>query len=142
MTLIAAKRPFGLMDNSYQSAGEFEGLQQLVGLFYDAMASRADAQKIHMMHTDPDPVRRDKLARFLAGWLGGPRLFSETYGPINIPQVHAHLVIDEAERDAWLACMSAALEQMPYEADFKDYLLAQLRVPAERIRQTARKAHA
>lgn len=139
MAQIPAKRPFGLMDNSYQSAGGIEGLQQLVGLFYDVMAALPESESIHHMHSDPQPVRRDKLARFLAGWLGGPRLFSETYGPINIPQVHAHLVVNEVERDAWLLCMEKALSQMPYEQDFKEYLLTQLRIPAERIRQTARR---
>lgn len=126
------------MDNSFQSAGGYEGIKQLVDIFYDFMGSLKEAHDIHEMHTDEQAIRRDKLARFLCGWLGGPRLFSETYGPINIPQVHAHLRVTEVERDAWLLCMEKALELMPYDEEFKVYLLTQLRVPAERIRQTAR----
>lgn len=133
--MIAAKKPFGLMDNSFQSAGGYEGVKQLVDIFYDEMAKQTVAKKIHEMHTDDAALRRDKLTRFLCGWLGGPRLFAETYGPINIPKVHAHLNVTESERDAWLYCMHKALEQMPYDADFKVYLLEQLKVPAERIRQ-------
>lgn len=138
--MFAAKKPFGLMDNSFQSAGKYEGIKQLVDYFYDAMAEQSVAQKIHAMHTDADLVRRDKLTRFLCGWLGGPRLFAESYGPINIPKVHAHLNVTESERDAWLFCMHKALERMPYDEEFKVYLLDQLKVPAERIRQMSQVA--
>lgn len=138
--MISAKKPYGLMDNSFQSAGGYEGLKQLIDYFYDLMGREEEARAIHEMHTDAQLVRRDKLTRFLCGWLGGPRLFSETYGPINIPKVHSHLRITEVERDAWLQCMEKALEKMPYELDFKIYLLAQLRVPAERIRQVSSNA--
>jgi hemoglobin len=75
------------------------------------------------------------LARFLCGWLGGPHRYQERYGPISIPGVHGHLAIGEAERDAWLALMREAIAAQPYADDFKHYLLTQLAVPAERIRQ-------
>ena len=135
--MITAKTPFGFMDNSFQSAGGYEGVKQLVDIFYDVMASLDVAQVIHNMHTEADVIRRDKLTRFLCGWLGGPRLFADTYGPINIPKVHAHLTISEAERDAWLLCMEKALAKMPYDEAFKTYLLTQLKIPAERIRQVS-----
>ncbi|UTA48915.1 group II truncated hemoglobin [Simiduia sp. 21SJ11W-1] len=138
--MIAPKKPFGLMDNSFQSAGGYEGVKQLVDVFYDEMAAQTVAEKIHHMHTDDAALRRDKLTRFLCGWLGGPRLFSETYGPINIPKVHAHLDVGEAERDAWLFCMERALARMPYDPDFKHYLQEQLKIPAERIRQVSQMA--
>lgn len=37
--------------------------------------------------------------------------------------------------DAWMLCMQKAVAEQPYEESFKHYLLAQLAVPAERIRQ-------
>jgi hemoglobin len=36
--------------------------------------------------------------------------------------------------EAWLLCMKNALDKQPYEAAFKDYLLRQLRIPAQRVR--------
>lgn len=135
--MITAKKPYGTLDNSFISAGGYEGLQQLVEIFYDLMGALPEAKDIHAMHTDEQAIRRDKLTRFLCAWLGGPRLFSETYGPINIPKAHSHLRVTVVERDAWLLCMEKALEQMPYQDDFKVYLLNQLRIPAERIRQTS-----
>jgi hemoglobin len=49
------------------------------------------------------------------------------------------MVIGEHERDSWLSCMQEAIALQPYAADFAEYLLVQLRVPAERIFQTSKK---
>ena len=125
---------YGVEDASYQAAGEFEGLQKLVNDFYDIMDEIPEAKRIREMHPDDLTVSRDKLARFLSAWTGGPRLFREKYGPISIPSAHNHLDIGEDERDAWLLCMEKALEMQPYADDFKAYLLTQLAVPAERCR--------
>ena len=125
---------YGQGDSSFQAAGGFEGIQALVNAFYDAMETLTQAQKIRDMHNPDLAESRDKLARFLAGWLGGPKLFSEKYGPIRIPVAHRHLDIGPQERDAWLACMQVAVNAQPYPQDFRDYLMAQLYIPAERSR--------
>ena len=87
------------------------------------------------MHPADLTVSRDKLARFLCGWMGGPRRYREKYGPITIPGAHAHLGVTAKERDQWLACMAKALAARDYPDSLVDYLLTQLAVPAERIRQ-------
>ena len=87
------------------------------------------------MHPAQEDVTRDKLARFLCGWLGGPKLYHEKYGAIGIPRVHAHLAIGAAERDQWLTCMAESVELQPFSSDFKKYLMAQLFVPAEAVRR-------
>lgn len=125
---------YGQGEASFNAAGGFEGIKQLVDAFYDAMETRPQAQHIRDMHSHNLDESRDKLTRFLAGWLGGPKLFSEKYGPIRIPVAHRHLDIGPAERDAWLACMQVAVNEQPYPQDFRDYLMAQLYVPAERSR--------
>ncbi|MCJ8170601.1 group II truncated hemoglobin [Atopomonas sediminilitoris] len=132
---ITDQAGYGYRDTSFQAAGGEAGITQLVRDFYQIMD--AQAPKISQMHPADRDVTIDKLAKFLCGWLGGPRLFSEHYGPISIPQAHAHLSIGIAERDAWLACMQQAIAQQPYAADFADYLLAQLRIPAERVYQVS-----
>ncbi len=126
--------PYGVGDASYQAAGGEAGIKRLVDDFYDAMECLPEAAKIRNMHPADLTVSRDKLTRFLCGWLGGPKLFAEKYGPINIPQAHVHLEIGPSERDAWLLCMQEALKKQPYATNFKEYLMAQLYVPAERSR--------
>lgn len=131
---MGAPISYGVEDGSFRAAGEYEGVKALVDAFYDAMDTLPEARKIRAMHPQDLTESRDKLTRFLCGWLGGPRLYREKYGPIAIPRAHAHLPIAEPERDAWLACMKVALKTQNYPDDFKEYLLTQLFVPAERCR--------
>ena len=87
------------------------------------------------MHPADKSVSRDKLARFLCGWLGGPKRYHEKYGPISIPAVHQHLSITTVERDQWLACMTESVGTQPFDPGFKSYLMEHLAVPAEAVRR-------
>ena len=129
---------YGVGDASYQAAGGIDGLRRLVDDFYDLMEQRPEAAAIRAMHPQDLAASRDKLACFLSGWLGGPRLFSERYGPIAIPAFHAQWPIDEGHSQAWLDCMAGAIARQPFKADFAEYLLTQLHVPAGRIVQASR----
>ena len=129
-----SKPVYGQDDASFQAAGGQQGLRRLVDAFYDQMEQLAEAKTIRDMHAADLEVSRDKLALFLCGWLGGPKLYREKYGAIGIPKAHRHLNIGLGERDAWLLCMERAVALQPYAADFKVYLLEQLAVPAERSR--------
>ena len=126
---------YGKLDASYIAAGRIDGIQNLVHSFYAYMDSLDEAKVIRAMHPADLTVSIDKLSCFLSGWLGGPRLYSEKYGSISIPMIHKHLSVASAERDAWLLCMKHAADDQPYHEAFKRYLLEQLFVPAERIRQ-------
>jgi hemoglobin len=131
--------PYGTLDASFLAAGGVDGIEKLVNDFYDQMEVLPEAQVIRAMHPDDLTISRDKLARFLCAWLGGPRRYAEKYGSINIPGAHQHFNVGEDERDAWLLCMEKAIEQQAYSQDFATYLLQQLRVPAERVRQVSQK---
>jgi len=103
-------------------------------IIYDKMDNMQRAKNIRAMHADDLTETRDKLNCFLSGWMGGPHLFTEKYGSINIPQAHKHLDIGEEERDAWMYCMRNALKHQPCPEELKTYLLEQLSVPAEACR--------
>ena len=132
--------PYGTGDASFQAAGGEAGIRQLVDKFFGHMGTDERFATIYAMHPEHKDVSRDKLARFLCGWLGGPKLYNEKYGAIGIPRVHAHLAIGTAERDQWLTCMTETVELQPFADDFKKYLMEQLFVPAEAVRR--RCAHA
>lgn len=137
---MSAQPPmYGTRDASYQAAGGIDGIRQLVDDFYRIMDSWEPARSIRRMHSEDLSITRDKLTCFLSGWLGGPKLFQERYGSISIPMFHTSWPIGEAERDAWLGCMAQAIELQPYAPEFKEYLLRQLRVPAERVVAVQRK---
>ncbi len=125
--------PYGQHDASFQAAGGIVGIEKLVNDFYHAMDTLKEASAIRAMHARDLAISREKLARFLCGWLGEPRRYQEKYGPINIPHIHKPLKVTRADRDAWLLCMDTAIDQQHYDASFAKYLKAQFRVPADRI---------
>ena len=127
--------PYGKGDASYRAAGGETGIRKLVDAFFDRMGTDTRFATIYSMHPEDIDVSRDKLARFLCGWLGGPKLYNEKYGAIGIPRVHAHLAIGLTERDQWLTCMNESVNLQPYAANFKTYLMEQLFVPAEAVRR-------
>ena len=128
-------QPYGTGATSFQAAGGVDGLRRLIDNFFDRMGSDERFATIHAMHPEDREMSRDKLHRFLCGWLGGPKLYNAKYGSIGIPRVHAHLPITTAERDQWLTCMKESVEEQPFAAGFKKYLMEQLYVPAEAVRR-------
>ena len=130
---------YGIEDASFQAAGGEAGIRQLVNAFFDRMGSDVRFSVIYDMHPEDKDVSRDKLARFLCGWLGGPELFQEKYGGISIPRVHEHLDIATPERDQWLTCMRETVAEQPFDEAFKTYLMEQLFVPAEGVRRRVAK---
>lgn len=127
---------YGEQNTSFLAAGSEQGLFALAKEFYHQMETLEEAKKIRDMHPKDLTESIDKLARFLSGWLGGPKLYREKYGSISIPRAHQHLSISPLEMDAWLLCMQKALEKTDYEQAFKEYLLKQLAVPASRCVNT------
>ena len=128
------KKPYGTGDASYQAAGGHEGIEKLVNDFYDLMDSVPEFAAIRALHKDDLDDARKKLCYFLSGWLGGPNLYQQHIGSISIPGFHRRFNIGIAERDAWLGCMSSAIAQQAFSDDFKQYLLYQLSIPADRCR--------
>jgi hemoglobin len=129
---------YGDGDTSFRAAGGIDGITRLVDAFYQRMDEHPDARVIRRMHPKDLSESRDKLARFLCGWLGGENRYAAKYGPIRIPVAHEHLRIGDAERDAWLLCMQHAIAAQDYTPEFSAYLLRQLHVPAQRVREASR----
>lgn len=127
--------PYGNGDASFRAAGGEPGVRRLVDAFFDRMTADQRFRTIYDMHGVVDATSRDKLARFLCSWLGGPKLYREKYGGISIPRAHEHLPIASDERDQWLTCMAESVDEQPFDPGFKTYLMEQLFVPAEAIRR-------
>ena len=131
----------GSENTTYHAVGGHGGVVQLVDDFYDAMEKLPKAQKIRAMHKPGLTESRDKLVYFLSGWMGGPRIYGEKYGDINIPMAHQHIRIDADDRDAWLLCMKDALSKQNYPESLQTYLLDNLAFPANKIHQVSQMKH-
>jgi hemoglobin len=82
---------------------------QLVEAFYRHMDTRADAAGIRAMLGRDLTSTKAILVLYLCEWLGGPQAYSASQGHPRLRMRHGGFAIGAAERDAWLACMQAAL---------------------------------
>ena len=121
-------------DNQFRIAGGVEGITKLANDFYDQMKTRPEAKRVLHMHPTDLTESREKLARFLCGYMNGPELYEEKYGPIALGPAHSHLAIGTPEKDAWLLCMKMALAMQDYLQEFQDFMMLRFAVPAGRIR--------
>jgi len=69
----------------------------------------------------------EHLRLFLMQYWGGPRTYDERRGHPRLRMRHAHFSIGEAERDAWLRHMRAALDELgldqEHDAQLWEYLV-------------------
>ncbi|HEY5653157.1 MAG TPA: group II truncated hemoglobin [Pontiella sp.] len=121
-------------DTQFRIAGGAEGCMKLANDFYDIMEKLPEARKILFMHPTDLTVSREKLGRFLAGYMDGPDLYEEKYGEIRLAPAHGHLAIGTPEKEAWLLCMRKALDMQDWPQEFKDFLFMRLQTPAENCR--------
>ena len=118
----------------YERLGGEYAVRKLVDRFYDLMDTMPQARKIRELHPDDLTSSRDKLFKFLSGWLGGPQLYVEEYGHPRLRARHLPFPIGETERDAWLSCMRQALSEMEIEELLRDHLLHSLSKTADHLR--------
>ena len=84
--------------NPYRAAGELAGITSLVDAFYANMDTFPEARVIRKMHPEDLTESRKKLIYFLCGVLGGPRLYIEHYGGVNLPDFHRQFPIGTGEK--------------------------------------------
>ncbi len=80
---------------------------ELVDRFYDGVATDL---LLRPLYPEDLTDSRRHMVMFLRQYWGGPGTYSEERGHPRLRQRHGPFVIGEAERDAWLHLMVAALE--------------------------------
>ena len=96
---------------AYQLLGGEEGVRRLVDHFYQIMDTDPAAAPTRAMHPADLQHSTDKLFMFLSGWLGGPNLFVQQFGPPMLRARHLPFPVDHAARDQWLYCMYQAMAE-------------------------------
>ena len=102
------------MNNPYQDLGGREAVLKLVERFYDIMEQSEPAlAALHEIDAQGKVSRRnrDRFGSFLLGWLGGPDDYVRANGHPRLRMRHARVPVDSAQRDAWLRCMYAAMDE-------------------------------
>jgi hemoglobin len=109
---------------------------QLVDAFYRHMDTRPDAAGIRAMHGRDLTSTKAMLVLYLCEWLGGPQAYSAKQGHPRLRMRHGGFAIGMAERDAWLACMDAALTDIGAPAELQQTLMASFFKTADWMRNT------
>ena len=120
--------------SAYQRLGGEAGVRRLVERFYEFMDTLPEAGRIRSFHPPDLGLSREKLFMFLSGWLGGPSLYTQQYGPPRLRARHMPFAIGEAERDAWMLCMRRALAEFDLDGMMREHLLQSLYRTADHMR--------
>ena len=92
----------------YDEVGGSPFFTALVGDFYAGV--RADPVLRPLYPPDEWDEAEERLRLFLVQYWGGPTTYGDTRGHPRLRMRHQPFVIGPAERDAWIATMSAALD--------------------------------
>lgn len=134
---VPASAPVAAQPSHYQLLGGKEQVQALVEAFYAQMDQHPEAQVIRAMHpADLGPVKA-VLISYLCEWLGGPRDYSAQRGHPRLRMRHQPFAIGDAERDAWLGCMQAALVATEVPPGLRQTLMQAFSKTAEHLRNRA-----
>ena len=104
----------------YELIGGEAAIRSLVDRFYFYMDILPEAQGIRAMHAPSLASAKDKLFKFLSGWLGGPNLFIEEFGHPMLRARHFPFAIGPSERDQWMRCMNKALEEIEMDPRLRE----------------------
>ncbi len=96
-------------ENFYEAVGGEDTFRRLVGRFYQLVRSDELLRPLYP-EEDLGPAE-ERLRMFLMQYWGGPHTYSAQRGHPRLRMRHAPFRIGLAERDAWLRCMRAAVDE-------------------------------
>lgn len=106
----------------FEAVGGAIVFERMVENFYKGIANEPLLRPMY-----PEDLRQSKLdlSLFLMQYFGGPKTYSELRGHPRLRMRHAPFAIGQAERDAWIKHMKAAVEAENFSAEihaiFMDY---------------------
>lgn len=120
--LDAAEKPDPSL---YDLAGGESGLRTLIETFYDIVEFEEPGKVLHVLHLRGHGVAHSRIEQFdfLSGFLGGPRLYVAHHGHSDVRAMHEHVAVSPEARDAWLNCMSIAIDRTGLNPQVKQRLM-------------------
>jgi hemoglobin len=107
--------------NVYEAAGGEGTFRQLVARFYELVAHDP---VLRPLYPDEDLANAaEHLTLFLIQYWGGPSTYNDQRGHPRLRMRHQPFAIGQAERDAWLGHMTAALESLDLNPAVRKALL-------------------
>lgn len=120
----------------FEALGGADAVVRLVDAFYRHMDTRPGARGIRAMHAPDLAATKAVLVLYLCEWLGGPKDYSAQRGHPRLRMRHSSFAIGVPERDVWLACMRAALEDAGATPELRSALMNAFFKTADWMRNT------
>lgn len=117
----------------YDEVGGMAFFTALVDEFYDRVAADPILLPLYPEQDDLGPARH-RLTLFLAQYWGGPTTYSDDRGHPRLRMRHAPFSIGVPERDAWMAAMTGALDELAPSANIRQRLDAYFVMAADSMR--------
>lgn len=118
----------------FEQLGGEAGIRAISQRFYEIMQRLPEAKNILEMHPKNIQSSQEKLALFLIGWLGGPRLYEEKYGHPRLRARHLPFSIGKEERNMWILCMVHAFDELQIPEPIRSSVLHPLLNLADHMR--------
>lgn len=119
------------MTSFYDRVGGSAIFAELVSQFY---ARVAVDPILRPMYPDSDlKEAAQRLQMFLEQYWGGPTTYSDERGHPRLRMRHAGFHIASPQRDAWLACMQAAIEGLDIDQQLKAELAEYIEMAANSL---------
>jgi hemoglobin len=128
-----------MSETPFELVGGADRVRALVERFYDAMTEHEPAlARLHPCDAEGRVARpsRDRFALFLIGWLGGPQDYTEQHGHPRLGMRHGRVPVNLAMRDAWLRCMTLAMDAEAVTGPVRQFLDARFAEVADFLRNT------
>lgn len=113
---------------------ELIGGQEMIGRLVDAFYPRVQAHPTlsKLFPEDIGPVR-DRQFAFLTQFFGGPPLYTQRYGPPMMRARHLPHPVTPQRREEWLACMSAAMDEVGLGGPVRQFMWERLSLVARNM---------
>jgi hemoglobin len=122
---------------AYQGIGGEAGVRRLVRRFYELMDTLPEAAACRAIHPKSLAGSEEKLFMYLTGWLGGPPLYTDRYGPPMLRRRHLHAPIGGPEIEGWLLCFRQAWSETVSDPELTRTVLPQVENLAQHMRNRA-----
>ncbi len=99
------------MSSVYDEIGGAPSVRRLVERFYDLVETDPRGTVILAQHLRGHGIAhvREEQFAFLSGFFGGPRIYAERHGHMDLRELHHHLPIRPQDSEDWLAMMDQAI---------------------------------
>jgi hemoglobin len=113
------------LESPFHLVGGRAVVERLAARFYQLM--ERDEPALAAVHRQAetggiDPGVKERFALFLVGWLGGPQEYMERHGHPRLRMRHARVPVDASMRDAWVRCMTRAMDDCQVRGPVRDFL--------------------